>query len=64
VTIRNIDLTTLAVIRGALEQIAGEMDTVRSTTAISPVISDSWDRASAAVRDILFHGAERVRQTL
>ena len=43
---RNIDLTTLAVIRGALEQIAGEMDTVLSTTAISPVISDAWDRAS------------------
>ena len=43
---RNIDLTTLAVIRGSLEQIAGEMDTVLSTTAISPVISDAWDRAS------------------
>ena len=43
---RNIDPTTLAVIRGALEQIADEMDTVLSTSAISPVISDAWDRAS------------------
>ena len=43
---RNIDPTTLAVIRGALEQIADEMDTVLSTSAFSPVISDAWDRAS------------------
>jgi N-methylhydantoinase B len=43
---RQIDPTTLAVIRGALEQIADEMDTVLSTSAISPVISDAWDRAS------------------
>ena len=43
---RNIEPTTLAVIRGALEQIADEMDTVLSTSAISPVISDAWDRAS------------------
>ncbi len=42
----NIDPTTLAVIRGALEQIADEMDTALSTSAISPVISDAWDRAS------------------
>ena len=43
---RNIDPTTLAVIRGALEQIADEMDTVLSTSAFSPIISDAWDRAS------------------
>ena len=43
---RNIDPTTLAVVRGALEQIADEMDTVLSTSAFSPVISDAWDRAS------------------
>lgn len=43
---KNIDPTTLAVVRGALEQITDEMDTVLSASAISPVISDAWDRAS------------------
>lgn len=41
-----IDPITLAVLRGALDQIAEEMDTVLSTCAISPVIADAWDRAS------------------
>jgi N-methylhydantoinase B len=43
---RKMDPTSLAVIRGALEQIAEEMDTVLSASAMSPVISDAWDRAS------------------
>ncbi|MCD4853128.1 hydantoinase B/oxoprolinase family protein [Arthrobacter sp. AK01] len=40
-----IDPLTLAVIRGRLEQIADEMDTVFERMAFSPVISDAWDRA-------------------
>lgn len=42
----NIDPVTLAVVRGALEQIAEEMDTALASSAISPVIADAWDRAS------------------
>ncbi len=42
----SIDPTTLAVVRGAFEQIADDMDTVLATSAISPVIADAWDRAS------------------
>lgn len=42
----NIDPVTLAVVRGAFEQIAEEMDTVLAASAISPVIADAWDRAS------------------
>ncbi len=41
-----VDPVTLAVVRGALEQIADEMDTVLASSAISPVIADAWDRAS------------------
>lgn len=41
-----IDPITLAVLRGAFEQIAEEMDTVLAASAISPVIADAWDRAS------------------
>lgn len=41
-----IDLVTLAVFRGALDQISDEMDTVLAASAISPVIADAWDRAS------------------
>lgn len=41
-----IDPITLAVLRGAFEQIAEEMDTVLASSAISPVIADAWDRAS------------------
>lgn len=40
-----IDPLTIAVIRGRLEQIADEMDTVFERMAFSPVISDAWDRA-------------------
>jgi N-methylhydantoinase B len=40
-----IDPMTLAVVRGRLEQIADEMDTVFERMAFSPVISDGWDRA-------------------
>jgi N-methylhydantoinase B len=40
-----IDPLSLAVIRGRLEQIADEMDTVFERMAFSPVISDAWDRA-------------------
>ncbi|MGE0802547.1 MAG: hydantoinase B/oxoprolinase family protein [Lautropia sp.] len=40
------DPVTLAVIRGALEQIAEEMDAALASSAISPVIADAWDRAS------------------
>lgn len=35
----------LAIFRGALEEIAEEMDLVFERTAFSPVISDGWDRA-------------------
>lgn len=42
---QTIDPLTLAVIRGRLEQIADEMDTVFERMAFSPVISDAWDRA-------------------
>lgn len=41
-----IDPITLAVLHGAFEQIAEEMDTVLAASAISPVIADAWDRAS------------------
>lgn len=41
----SVDPLTLAVIRGRLEQIADEMDTVFERMAFSPVISDAWDRA-------------------
>ena len=41
----NVDPLSLAVIRGRLEQIADEMDTVFERMAFSPVISDAWDRA-------------------
>ncbi|MGH3664313.1 MAG: hydantoinase B/oxoprolinase family protein [Micromonosporaceae bacterium] len=40
-----VDPMTLAVVRGRLEQIADEMDTVFERMAFSPVISDAWDRA-------------------
>jgi N-methylhydantoinase B len=40
------DPVTLAVVRGAFEQVAEEMDTVLAASAISPVIADAWDRAS------------------
>lgn len=42
---REIDPLSIAVIRGRLEQIADEMDTVFERMAFSPVISDAWDRA-------------------
>ncbi|PKW16127.1 hydantoinase B/oxoprolinase family protein [Saccharopolyspora spinosa] len=41
----SVDALSLAVIRGRLEQIADEMDTVFERMAFSPVISDAWDRA-------------------
>ena len=41
-----IDPILMAVLRGGLEQVAEEMDTVLAASAISPVISDAWDRAS------------------
>lgn len=40
-----LDPLSIAVIRGRLEQIADEMDTVFERMAFSPVISDAWDRA-------------------
>jgi N-methylhydantoinase B len=40
-----VDPITLAVIRGALEEITNEMDYVFERMAFSPVISDAWDRA-------------------
>ena len=42
----NVDPITLAVVRGAFEQVADEMDTVIVSSAMSPIIADSWDRAS------------------
>jgi len=47
-----IDPTTLAVVRGAFEQIAEEMDTVLAASAISPVIADAWDRASGVFHPV------------
>ncbi|WP_347109664.1 hydantoinase B/oxoprolinase family protein [Paenarthrobacter sp. S56] len=44
-SITDVDPLSLAVIRGRLEQIADEMDTVFERMAFSPVISDAWDRA-------------------
>ena len=46
----NVDPTTLAVIRGRLEQTTDEMDTVFERMAFSPVISDAWDRADGIYR--------------
>lgn len=40
-----VDALSLAVVRGRLEQIVDEMDTVFERMAFSPVISDAWDRA-------------------
>lgn len=45
-----LDPITLAVVRGRLEQIADEMDTVFERMAFSPVISDAWDRANGIYR--------------
>lgn len=41
-----MDPILLAIMRGALEQITEEMDTLIASSAISPVIADAWDRAS------------------
>ena len=46
----NVDPTTLAVVRGRLEQTTDEMDTVFERMAFSPVISDAWDRADGIYR--------------
>ncbi len=46
----DVDPTTLAVVRGRLEQTADEMDTVFERMAFSPVISDAWDRADGIYR--------------
>jgi N-methylhydantoinase B len=48
--VTNVDPTTLAVVRGRLEQTADEMDTVFERMAFSPVISDAWDRADGVYR--------------
>ena len=42
----SLDPTTLAVVRGAFEQIAEDMDAALVASALSPVIADAWDRAS------------------
>ncbi|NGM86501.1 hydantoinase B/oxoprolinase family protein [Parapusillimonas sp. SGNA-6] len=42
----SIDPITLAVMRGNLEQIADDMDTVLGASAISSIIADAWDLAS------------------
>lgn len=41
-----VDPTTLAVLRGALRQVAAEMDLVFRLTAFSPIISEGFDSAS------------------
>ena len=46
----NVDPTTLAVVRGRLEQTTDEMDIVFERMAFSPVISDAWDRADGIYR--------------
>jgi N-methylhydantoinase B len=48
--VTNVDPTTLAVVRGRLEQTTDEMDTVFERMAFSPVISDAWDRADGIYR--------------
>ncbi|WP_199433788.1 hydantoinase B/oxoprolinase family protein [Qaidamihabitans albus] len=45
-----VDPTTLAVVRGRLEQLVDEMDTVFERMAFSPVISDALDRANGVYR--------------
>jgi N-methylhydantoinase B len=50
--VTNVDPTTLAVVRGRLEQTTDEMDTVFERMAFSPVISDAWDRADGIYRPI------------
>ncbi len=42
----SVDPITLAVMRGNLEQIADDMDTVLGASAISSIIADAWDLAS------------------
>ncbi|MFE3280755.1 hydantoinase B/oxoprolinase family protein [Nocardia sp. NPDC059239] len=42
----DLDPTTLAVLKGSLEQITDEMDSAYATAAFSPIISDALDRAS------------------
>lgn len=49
-TIPPLDPTTLTVLKGRLEQLADEMDTVFERMAFSPVISDGWDRANGIYR--------------
>lgn len=46
-----MDPITLAVIKGSLEQVADEMDSVYATASFSPIISDGLDRASG-----IYHG--------
>ena len=41
-----VDPTTLAVVKGAIEQIVDEMDAIIVRTAFSPLISEQQDRAS------------------
>lgn len=45
-----VDPTTLAVVKGRLEQLVDEMDTVFERMAFSPVISDALDRANGVYR--------------
>ncbi|OLT42360.1 methylhydantoinase [Saccharomonospora sp. CUA-673] len=45
-----VDPTTLAVVKGRLEQLVDEMDTVFERMAFSPVISDALDRANGLYR--------------
>lgn len=45
-----VDPTTLAVVKGRLEQLVDEMDTVFERMAFSPVISDALDRANGIYR--------------
>lgn len=47
-----IDPVLLAVVRGAFDQIAEEMDTALASSAISPVIADAWDRASGVFHPV------------
>ena len=47
-----MDPVTLAVVRGALEQIADEMDLHLIHAAISPIISETNDRAHGIFVDM------------
>ena len=57
-----IDPITLAVVRGAFQEIASEMDTAFYSTAFSPIIAEGKDIASGLYHpttgDVIAQGAQ------